>query len=314
MKKAIIFALALIIAPAMSFAQEEASASAALGFVQFGKDAAVDGMGGAGLTSTSSIAWSSYTNAAAIPFSSQKGDIAFSYQLWQPTSTHYINLGGGFNVKEKIGIAFGVTMGADGAYTGVSDSGQELKSFKPMDFQGNFGISYRFVPWVSIGVNARYAMEKVADGYTLGSFMADAFVMGKYQDFSATLGAVNLGTKASYGKKSGVDTKYPIPAAVALGLGYTPVFAEKHGIAINADMRYSLSGLGFGAAFGAAYTYNDMVSVRGGYCYGGKAIASHASLGLGVKFAGVHIDAAYYIAGKGNPIANTVSVGLGYSF
>ena len=314
MRKLISIAAALLTACAVSFAQEDASQTAALSFVQFGKDAAADAMGGASLASSSSLAWASFTNAAAMPFSSSKGDVAVSYQLWQPTSTHYVSLGGGFNIKDKVGIGFGATAGIDGKYTGTSDSGQSLKDFSPMDIQANVGVAYRFVEWVSIGVNGRMAMEKVADGYTLSSFMADAFVMGGYGDFKAALGVQNIGTKASYGKSSDVDTKYPVPASAALGLSYAPVFAEKHALEVNADMRYSLCGLGFGAAVGAGYTYNGMVSVRGGYCYGGSAIASHASVGLGFCFAGFHLDACYLLAAKSSPIANTISVTLGAKF
>ena len=57
----------------------------------------------------------------------------------------------------------------------------------------------------------------------------------------------------------------------------------------------------------------DIVSVRAGYNVGAKHVMpSFASVGAGVHFAGIKIDAAYLIGAS--PIANTLAVSLGYSF
>ena len=56
-----------------------------------------------------------------------------------------------------------------------------------------------------------------------------------------------------------------------------------------------------------------MVFVRAGYRYGGKSvIPSYASVGAGVRFAGVKVDLAYVVSSS--PMANTLGVSLGYSF
>ena len=81
---------------------------------------------------------------------------------------------------------------------------------------------------------------------------------------------------------------------------------------VNVDADYFFSGW-FAAAFGASYTFNDLVSFRAGYRYGGKSpIPSYASVGAGVKFAGVKLDLSYLLGSE--VMNNTLAVGLGYSF
>ena len=58
-----------------------------------------------------------------------------------------------------------------------------------------------------------------------------------------------------------------------------------------------------------------MLTFRGGYHYGNASkgvIPSYASLGLGVKFFGVSIDAAYLFGSE--ILKNSFGVSLGYEF
>ena len=67
-------------------------------------------------------------------------------------------------------------------------------------------------------------------------------------------------------------------------------------------------------ALGAQYGWNDMVFARAGFHLGtGKApLPTYASVGLGVKFVGVHLDVSYLLASK--VLGNTLCVGIGYAF
>ena len=62
------------------------------------------------------------------------------------------------------------------------------------------------------------------------------------------------------------------------------------------------------------YTYAGSPAEEAGLKRGdsAKAVPTYASLGMGVKFAGVHIDAAFLTASQ--TLGNTLMVGLGYSF
>ena len=61
-----------------------------------------------------------------------------------------------------------------------------------------------------------------------------------------------------------------------------------------------------------------MVSIRGGYRYSAddSNIPSYATVGLGVEFFGIGIDAAYYIGTglAGDVLTNSFKVGLSYRF
>jgi opacity protein-like surface antigen len=106
--------------------------------------------------------------------------------------------------------------------------------------------------------------------------------------------------------------KFALPASAAVGVGYEASFAEKHAVEALLDADYYFGG-SFAAAAGAAYTYNDMVTVRAGYRYGGQSpVPSFASVGVGVKFIGLKLDLAYLIGSA--PAANTLALSLGYTF
>lgn len=328
MRKTILTSVLALGISLFAFAQESpatvsASAAAALQSVAVPHSPAADAFGGAGLLSTSSIAFSSLSNAAAMPFASGMGDVAFSYQLWQPSANNFINFGGGFNIKDKVGIGFAAAIGLGKPFDLISDLGKVTGSFTPKNYQIGLGLSYRFVEWVSIGANFKVAGEsflpKETDGYKAPcAFASDIFVMGQYSGVKAAVGVSNIGTKV----KDAAGNKFAIPASFAFSVGYDNVFAEQHRVEAYFKGDYFLLGKGvdkgdlFCCGFGAGYTWNDMVSVKGGYHYGKQTsvVPSFATVGLGVKFYGVHIDATYFAAGKGSPMANTVSVGLGYRF
>lgn len=290
----------------------EAAASAALPFTALHYGPLSTAMGGASLAVSDSPAWASFTNVATVPFSEKKFDAALGYTLWQPSSTNYINLGITGNIRNKFGISGGLSMGIDRSFESTDEGGSQSGVFKPMDFQANLGFSYRFIKCLSAGVNARYAMQKVADGYTLSAVLFDAFLTGSFSGVTVSAGVSNAGTKAAFGKSAGISDKYPVPSAVAAGAGYSNTFAEKHAIDVAVDIRWYYMGFGVSASAGAAYTFNDSVAVRAGYLYGGDFCGDCATFGAGVKFFGVSLDATYMYMPAAR--ANIVSLGLGYSF
>ncbi len=268
--------------------------------------------GTAGLVETSSISRSAFTNSAAVPFSDLKFDVSAGYMMWQPASinSNVISIGAAYNMNSKFGIAAGLYYGMNPEY-GITDAnGSAGGTFKPSDIHAAVGVSYRFIDALSVGVNLGYATSSLAEGQSYGTIAADAFLMAKFSDFKVAAGVSNfLG-----GIKSESGAKFSIPASAAVGAGYGKTFAEKHAVEANLDLDYFFSG-GLAAAVGAGYTFNDFVSVRAGYRYGGASpIPSFASVGAGVKFAGVKLDLAYIIAGADSPAKNTLAVAVGYCF
>ena len=270
------------------------------------------GKGGISSVETSSIAYASFSNAAAVPFSDLKGDFAAGYTLWQPTlsKVNIISAAGAYNINGKVGIAAGFSYGLHPGYEAFDEAGTGKGEFKPSDMMLNLGISWRFVDWLALGVNLEYAGQKLTENHKYGAFSTDLFLMTKVKGFKGAVGLSNLGTKV---KSAGGD-KFALPASLTAGLGYDVIFSGKHKMEANVEVDYYFH-KAFAASIGAGYTFNDMVAVRAGYSYGGKSvIPSFASLGLGLKFAGVTLDAAYLVADSASPMRNTLSFGLGYRF
>ncbi len=307
MKKYISF-----IAGAFMFLIPMLSGAQALPFTISDADPVILAKGGSGLTETGSVSHAAFTNSAAVPFSESTLDVSAGYMLWQPSTikSNVISVGAAYNMKGKLGVAAGLYYGMNPEYTVSNQSGVRSGTFKPSDMHLAIGVSYRFLDFMSVGINFGYASSSLSEENSPGTIAGDAFIMAKFSDFKVTAGVSNvLGTiESSNGKE------FCIPGSVAVGGGYDKVFAEKHAVEANLDLDYFFSGW-LAASLGAGYTFNDLVSVRAGYRYGGKSpLPSYASVGVGAKFMGIRLDLAYLIAGSDSPMKNTLAVGLGYSF
>ena len=282
----------------------------ALPFVAADYNPVTLGKGAASAVETSSVAYAAFRNAAAVPFSKQKMDVAVGYSAWAPSgvSTNVISAAGSYNMNDKLGITAGFMYGMNPAYDIIDAAGASKGKFSPSDMQLNAGVSYRFIPCLSAGINLGYASSNLAEDASYGSFVADVFLMAEFGNFKAAAGVSDIGT----GITSVSGSKYMIPTACVLGFGYEAEIAENNSLTVQADVDYYFEG-GPAASFGAEYDFMDMVFARAGYRYGGNSILpSFASVGVGAKFAGIKIDAAYLFANE--VIGNTTAVSLGYCF
>ncbi|MCD8209140.1 MAG: PorV/PorQ family protein, partial [Bacteroidales bacterium] len=276
-----------------------------MGFTRVIQDPVSAGMGGAGVVLGN--AWSSYRNAAALPFSDIRFDVAAGYQGWCPSSydpTSDINVGVAWNIgkKRNVSVAAGFTYGIGEKYETSVGFGSHGGSFTPSEIQANVGVAWKFVPFLSLGVNVKYLGDKLTKDVNYEAVSSDIFLMTKISDFRVALGVSSLGSKA----KSSAGTSYPLPASITLGAGYSHVFGKGHGLDILLDGDYYYNSSTASVAVGAGYTWNDHVSVRAGYHYGSETsksdgsvvscvIPSYASVGIGGKVLGIRIDAAYLI-------------------
>lgn len=284
----------------------------ALPFLAMEQSPVAAAKGGASVTETSSTAWASFTNSAAIPFSEMKGDISAGYSCWQPSvgKTNIIRLAGAYNINNKFGVGAGLSYGIMPGYDIYDETGSSNGTFKPSNLMANFGFSWRFIKWLALGVNLGYANEKLAESVSYGAFSTDIFLMTGFKGFKGAVGISNLGTKVT----SASGNTYGLPTSLTAGIGYDASFAENHRLDVNLDLDYYFH-QAFAAAIGAGYTFKDLVSLRAGYRYGGQSvIPSYASAGIGVKIVGITLDFAYLIASGESPMKNTLNVGLGYRF
>jgi hypothetical protein len=203
-----------------------------------------------------------------------------------------------------------MTYGMFPEYDIFNDNGSHKGTFTPSDVQFKAGASYRFLPFLSAGVNLGYASSSLAEGVSYGAFNADVFLMSKFADYKVALGLTDLGSAVV----SASDVKFSLPSALTLGLGYDKTFADVHKVDVALDLDYYFEGQ-VAASVGADYTFNNMISFCAGYRYGGNSvIPSYASLGLGGSFYGVSLDLAYVLPVAKSPMSNTLSLAVGYSF
>ena len=272
----------------------------ALPFVAAEYGAASLGTAGAGLVGN--------TNAAAVPFSDMTIDATAGYTLWAPTKANVMGVNASYNLKNKLGVTAGFTYGLNPSYTITNTDGMAAGSFSPTDMMAEVGVSYRFLPFMSVGANVGYAMSSLTDKYSYGAVAADVYVMAVLSDLKLTAGVSNIGTAVT----SASGAKFSLPTSVALGAGYGVTFAGMHRVDVRLDADYFLSG-DIAVAAGVEYAMNDLAFVRAGYRYGGNSpVPSFASVGAGVKILGIKLDVAYIL---GSPrMGNTLAAGIGYCF
>ena len=175
-------------------------AAQALPFTAIDYNAASLGKGGTSLVQTSSISGTAFTNAAAIPFSDLKADVTAGFAIWAPggVSTNVLSVTGAYNVKQKLGVAVGLAYGMNPSYDVVDATGTVPGQFKPSEMQLSAGLSYRFLPFLSVGANVGYATSKLAENASYGSLVADVFLMAKFGGFKLAAGVSELPRQTSF--------------------------------------------------------------------------------------------------------------------
>lgn len=315
----IIIITALAAAPILpAMAQEGSSETAALPFLNNSGNSRSLAMGGL-VSVLEAGAYSHFGNTAAVPFSDNTFSAAFSYGSWQPSSAkeNIFSLGAMWNINDRFGVTFAALTQSGQKYDTINEAGVPTGSFTPNDLRIGAGFSYRFIDNMSVGIGLNYAQSSLAPKSELyktvfSTFSADIQLLYTISDFKISLEAGNLGIPV----KSASGMKSSLPMNARLGGGYDNDFGKHHlSAGIEGGVFFGGPSTGFASA-GAEYMYDNLVAVRAGYHYGSEknGIPSFASVGLGFRFFGVNIDAAYLVAGNDSPMKNTFSIGIGYSF
>ena len=304
--RTIALALSFALSISASYAQGDA-----MSFLRIARDPASAGMGFAGTASTSGTAWSAFRNASVIPLSESRMDIGLNWQSWAPqgAKSNNINFGSAFRIGEKFGLAVGAAYQGGESYSRIDETGKASGTFSPGEMIVSGGLGFEIINGLAVGINMRYASQKLAKDASYSAVCGDAFVTYSLKSLNISAGVSSFGTSV----KGADGTCYSLPASATLGLDWTAGFAEAHAVRLAADADYFFSGA-VGAAAGVQYSFKDMIFARAGYHYGSDAapLPSFATVGLGVKFAGVQLNAAYLLASEA--LAGTLTIGLGYSF
>ena len=241
-----------------------------------------------------------------LPKEAPRLDVQAFYGLWAPKTAANSLVGGDvyFRAGERVALTLEGRAFLDKPYDITSATGQVTGSFRPSDLIIGLGAEIFATDALSIGLKARMASSSIAQGSKGNAFCGDVSVRYSGEMFFASAGVRNLGSKISYGSAS-----YALPALVALGGGIKPDKA----LTLAAEADYLFAGA-LMLGIGLEYCIQDIVSLRGGFHYGdpAKALPTFASLGVGAKFAGVHLDLSFLTASK--TIGNSLMVGLAYAF
>lgn len=281
-----------------------------LPFVASDHSSASIAKGGLSLTDASNTAYSAFQSPAAMAFSKDVMDLSVGYIMWQPTQvkTNIVNAAGMYKINEKFGVAAGVSYGMSPKYDIIDATGKASGSFRPSEMELGAGLAWRLHKNVSVGANVGYARSTLAESVSYSALVADLHALAVFGGFKASVALSDIGT----GVTSASGVKFSLPTSLALAAGYDAALVEKHAIGVEAQAQYYFTG-DIAASFGAQYTYDDLVSVKAGYRYGGASvIPSFVSAGVGVKISEIKLDLAYLMSSTA--MANSMCVSLGYSF
>lgn len=292
------------------------------------------GYGTAGAT-TSMGAFAMDANVAAMSLSSNRLDAAVSCGIWQPEYADNTIINAGVRCRVFKGLALGLSFRdrLQKPYDIYTSGGVLSKdgNYTPKEYNIALGASYAFLPYLSAGVSLRYLRSDLAPEAASSAFATDIAlaylqVLGRNK-LEAGVSVNNLGTKLKYR-----DNSYALPALAELRASYSYYFGSASvenatgfctGVPFKTDAPSSLSvSAEFDALFSGAvmagvgleYAFRNTLFVRAGYHYGdnAKAVPAYASVGLGLSFFGVSLNAAYIFASE--TLLNSFDLSLGYSF
>lgn len=308
MKKILLFAAALVIGTATLQAQQ---------VEVLNPDPRTAGMGDA-MTATSAGAYSIFNNSASALFSNKVMEFGFSYAPNNPAETKGRNLysfGGYYNINRKHVIGLGGRFLSTKADDIISSAGVE----NALNYSLDLSYGYRICDKFGLSLTGRYLSDAAGDMFPKKS--AISFDLGAYSRFSLDRmmegGWISAGLKVTNIGFSMGDADYNLPTRAAVGGSlYTP-FSDEHTLETSLDLGYSFSpsyARSFGAGLGLEYRFMQLLAVRGGFHVADSKGYSYGTLGLGVRFVHVQLDASFLMAGEKCPWRNTWQLGLGFDF
>lgn len=251
-------------------------------------------------------AFAAENNAAAMSLSDNSFAVAASYGLWAPQTAdnQLIGVGAFARIGERLGLGISGRYRMENPMDITSATGGILGTFTPSEFGANLAVSVKVIDGLSVGLTGKFVNSSIGEELSGSAFGADVSVAWKGRALSAGAALCNLGSSVKYG-----DSSYAMPMLVKAGAAYSAAF----GLTASVEADYLFSGA-FMAGLGLEYNLFDIGFLRAGYHYGDRSegLASFASLGAGVRFAGFEVSAAWLTASP--TLGNSLLFSLGYSF
>lgn len=307
MRKSLICALFFL----GSLSLTQVAQSQTVQFVNINPDPTVTGLSGVSAPAKAN-AFAFWNNSAATVFSESKMEIGASYGQWQPNTSDNstVAVGAFGRITDFLAVTAAYRNFTHKSYTIMDENGINKGKFTPEEYSAGVGLAFKILPILSAGANVNYLSSKIGVGEKADAVTFDICAKAVLEDLSVGLTASNLGSKISYND----GAKYSLPSTVKLGAAYSLAINDEHNVTPMAQIGSLIDDFNFFAEAGAEYSYKDFAFVRAGYHYGDekKYIPSFFSLGLGVRFFGFGLNAAYQL-GSSN-VNNSFLIALSWGF
>lgn len=307
MKK--LFVSLLLLVPAAMSAQESASTSAAMPFLDRTHGAVRSSLAGLG-SGLSSDAFAHWGDVSGTVFSEGTFNAGVAYGLFQPTATkaNIVDAGAVWNFRNRLAFTAGVSFAADRLEHRYDEYGVALSDFRPTSLTAGIGVAYRITDCLSAGAAFNYASASGLDK-NLQAFAADIKLTFRKDGMNISAFANNLGTsvKAEGGERFSIPTSAGVEAGYGLDLGKSSLYGAVQG------QCWFGGPSAFSPSAAVEYSYDKFLFCRAGYHYGSKknGLPSYAALGLGVRLGGVSVDLSWNAAS--GVMRNTFVCGLGFN-
>lgn len=189
----------------------------------------------------------------------------------------------------------------------------------PFDWSLDVGYARKLGDNFSIHASANLIASWIGKGAYTGAFSFGWYYQNEKNLgrtpalFSFGMRLADLGAPIKYKSEK---IRISVPASLQIGSGLDMQLSSKSQLNFVGGGRFfllpkdaSMLLLGVGAEYG----YNDMVFVRAGFEYGQRS-QSFGTFGLGAKYQGFRLDAAYRLSTSKDFGVNTLLISLGYSF
>ncbi len=258
-------------------------------------------------------AFSIFNNIAATASSSKTMGIGLNYGKWQPSLTESTNIAFGayYNFAKDFSIGLGYRYEMLPKQDLISNEGITDGSFRPQGMSIDLGVAYRVWKSLSFGANLRHTSVDIHNLQET-AFSADVHVYYQCQRISAGLTVNNIND----GNEMIIN---PLNVKLAAQGAFLPK-TNLHQLDMHLQLGYVAPELYRSVLLGAGleYSYSSNYFARVGYNYSDekKYMPSNLSLGLGVNFCSIELNAAYLVEMQKTEISrgNSFVVGLAWSF
>lgn len=277
------------------FAAHAQGGSEALPFVRTDLGPMLTGAAGAAVASPEAGPWSAFRSAAAIPMSETVTSAGIDGRIFGalPGGAAAISV----KPTDNIGFAIGL----------MYQSGDKISDYRTSDVLMSAGAGIGISEVLSVGLNARFARQNLTEGVAYKGMSMDLSVMGRFSEsVSAIAGLSTLGGKVT----SASGTQYSQPANAYAGAEFRMDILDGV-LCADAMAEYYFSG-SCAAAVGAVYTYQETVTLRGGFRYASQwcVMPTLASIGAGYSYENISIDLSYQRISS----ANVLALGISFKF